>query len=103
MTNRLPGCLPIDKLERILRVVAADSARLVAEGHAIALVGNVYDLGSEGRADELCAGLLGQRLQQLGHGCSVLSIKVGINLVKNNKRAALSTLERENEAKSTQT
>lgn len=103
MASRLPWCLALDKLKRVFRVVAADTARLVAEGYTITLVGHVDNLRSEGRADELCTGLLRQRLQQLGHCCSVLGVEVGVDLVKNDKGATLSALECENQAKGTQT
>jgi hypothetical protein len=101
--NRLPRGLALDKLECVLRVIAADSARLVTESYTVALVGHVDNLGSESSADELRPSLLGQCLQQLRHSCAVLRVQIGVDLVKNDKRTALSALECENQAESAQT
>lgn len=60
--NILSRGLAVDKLQCVLRVVAADSARLVAESYTVALVGHIDNLRSESSADELGASLLGQRL-----------------------------------------
>lgn len=103
MINRLPRSLALDKLQCVLRIVAADTARLVAESYTVTLVGHVDDLRPESSADELCPSLLGQRLQQLRHRCPVLRVQIGVDLVKNYERTALSPLECEDQAKGTQT
>lgn len=47
--------LALDKVEGVLRTNAVDGARLVPERHAVALVRDMNDLGTERSADELRA------------------------------------------------
>lgn len=45
--------LALDKVESVVRADAVDGARLATERHAVALVRNMDNLGSESRTDEL--------------------------------------------------
>lgn len=95
--------LALDKVESILRADAVDRARLVAERHAIALVCDVNNLGSESGANELRAGLVGDGLEKRGDGGSVLRVQVGVDLVEDDHGAAFGLLQRKDEAESAQT
>lgn len=95
--------LPLDKVESIFRADTVDGARLVAERHAIALVRNVNNLGSESGADKLGAGLVRNGLEKRGNGSSVLRIQIGVDFIKDDHGAAFGLLQRKDEAESTQT
>ena len=72
------------------------------ERDAVALVGDVHNLRAEGRADELRLLLPRDAAQQVRHGRAVLRVQVGVDLVKDDKRARLGRLERKDEAEGAQ-
>lgn len=95
--------LALDEMQSFLHRNTVNGTRLVVECHTVALVGSVDNLGTESRADELRASFVGDGLEQRGNSCSVLGVKVGVDLVKDNHRAAFSLLEGKDQAESAQT
>jgi hypothetical protein len=95
-TKLLP--LAFNKIKSLGGRYTVDRARLVVECDAVALVGDVDNLGTERRADELRLLRLGDVIQEAGHRRPVLSVQIGVDFVKDNKRAGLGGLEREDEA-----
>ena len=87
-----------DKVERFLGRDAVDAASLVAERHAVALVGDADNLGPERGADELRTGLVRDGLEELGDGRAVLGVQVGVDLIEDDHGTALGLLQGENEA-----
>ena len=90
--------LSLDEVQRILRRHAVHRTSLVVKRDAVALVGNEDNLGTEGGADELCLLRLGDGVEQRRDGCSVLSVKVSVDLVKDDERRRLGGLKGEDEA-----
>jgi hypothetical protein len=85
-------------MQRLLRRHTVNSARLVMERDAVALVRHMHNLRAERRADELRLLLARDAHQQAGHRRPVLRVQVGVDLVKDDERARLGRLERENQA-----
>lgn len=85
------------------------------ERDAITFISNKQHLRPESRADELTAhatraiisvlaALLGRDfLEHLCYGCTVLSIEIGVDLVKEVKWRGIALLDRKDESKGTQT
>ena len=70
---------------------------------AVALVGDEDNLGTESGADELCLLRLGDGVEQRRDGCSVLSVEVGVDLVKDDERRRLGGLKGKDEAEGAET
>ena len=70
---------------------------------AVALVCDVNNLRAERRADELGLLFLRDAHQEAGYRSPVLRVQVGVDLVKDDKRARLGRLEGKDEAKGTET
>jgi len=96
-------CLSFNKLQRILLANTVDGACLVAESHTVTLVSNVHNLRAESGANELCADLVGDGVEESRDCCTVLGIEVRVNLVKDDHRAALGCLQGKDETERAKT
>src|SRR5215469_9974076 len=91
--KHLLGRLPIYKSQRLVTTDSINPTCLVMERDTIALVGNKQHFRSEGSADELTTHtssltiilrrlLCRNVLEHLRDGCTILSIKVGVDFVE---------------------
>lgn len=107
--------LTFDKVQRIFTRFHSDAADIGCEGNAIHLFRHQQHLRSESRANKLTSSRLlsviiwffirstSQVLQMICHCCSILSVEVSINLVKDVEWRGISFLNSKDESQRTET
>lgn len=89
----------IHKLQSLLARDDINGTGLATEAYAIALLCNVEHLRSECCTDELAVSFFRYGLEHLGHGGSVLGVKISVDFIKEVKRCRVASLDREDKGK----
>lgn len=74
--------LLLNKLERFLPRNHINGTSLLPETNTITLLRDMKHLRPESCADKLAIGGVGNRLQHLSNGCTVLGVEVGVDFVE---------------------
>lgn len=95
--------LLLNKFERLLPRNHINGTGLLSEAHAVALLRDMQHLRSEGCADKLAVSGVGNGLQHLCNGCTVLSVEVGVDFVEEVERCRVAGLDCEDKRESAET
>lgn len=92
-----------NKLERFLPLDYVDCTGFAPEAYTVAFLRDVKHLGAESRTDKLSVGCIRDRLKHLRNCRTVLSVKVGVDLVEEVERRRITGLDSKNQRKGTKT
>lgn len=97
------GLLFINKLQSFLSLDYIDRTGLASEADTVTFLCNEEHLRTESRADKLPVGRIGDGLEHLCNGGTILSVKVGVDLVEEVERGWITGLNSEDECEGAET
>jgi hypothetical protein len=91
------------KLQRLLPLYYIDGTRFAPETNTIALLRNEEHFWPESCADKLAVGRIGDGLEHLRDGSTVLGVEIGVDLVKEIEWSGITGLDGEDESERAKT